>query len=461
MSASQFIIMAAVVIVGIIFIVAAQKFIFSSSEETEEYKYKAEGENIVSVLDRITKETAGYVSFIYYMDLCNISVKGGVLTYERNGIESSFHVSKEVKDVVLNDISSLCVMKSGNTITLNEECTCNFDSMCAPDECKEACPDCIGPNNVCIGDDFCNNNILENCENSIDCECDSGKCCPDSPDADRKGCSLIEALEKGEECWCDSQCDSELKCSYTTKNFKQYDKACCEEGKSWNGTDCIVPECGYPCEPGCIIPDSFDWRNYQGKNWLNPVRNQAQCGSCWAFSTVGAVEGTYNVEQNLPAANRDLSEQDLVSCDPASGGCQGYWPHLSIAYVKSSGICDENCFPYQDQNTGLSRKTNVPCSTKCSSASSNLWKITSFGAVSGDQNIKRALICDGPLSVTSMNWMHAITLVAYNDNQGVWTIRNSWGTGWGSGGYGNIPYKGHQYSDINGYVYYVDGVTFP
>lgn len=466
MPISEFMIIAAIVIVGLIFLVVAQKFIFSSSEQTKEYQYREEGQSLVSLLDRLSTETANYASYKQYINFCNITVDNGVLTYERNGIKNSFQVSKEVNDVYLKDISSICVSKNENGITIASDCTCNYDGLCTPAECKEPCEDCRGPRSQCIGDDFCNKNILENCQNSIDCKCESGVCCPGSPDSDGRGCTSGEnALKKkGEECWCDVQCESGLKCNPTTSTFKNYNKACCEEGKNWNGTDCIVPECGYPCEPGCIIPKSFDWRNYKGKNWLNPIRNQGRCGSCWTFSAVGTVEGTYNVEQNTPAANKDLAEQDLLSCS-GQGTCEGGLPWKALGYVKSSGACDESCFPYA--------AADISCS-RCSDVNSRLWKITNYGYVSGNDNIKRALICDGPLSVSSMNWGHAITLVGYDDNKQTWIIRNSWGllNGWRSNppgdpaiyyenGYGYVPYSGHKYSDIADNVYYSEGVTSP
>ena len=102
-----------------------------------------------------------------------------------------------------------------------------------------------------------------------------------------------------------------------------------------------------------------------------------------------------------------------------------------------------------------------------------------YGRVSSSiEEIKRSLICYGPLSVGSANWEHAIVIVGYDDNallpghsRGCWIIRNSWGTGWGNDldgddviddpGYGFIPYRGHSHSDIRDYVHYVIGVLAP
>ena len=461
MSSAEFFIMAGIILAGLIFFLIAQNFIFGEGNETKEYEYQADAQGLVSLINRISTEPASYFSYFQYISLSNITVKNNILTYEREGFQYSLQLPKGVNDIYLEETSSLCIVKSNEKITLSEECpVCNQDLICTPDECKEECPDCYSPAPICIGDDFCNEHIGENCENSIDdCPC-IDTCCPDSPDTDYNGCSQTSDLERGEECWCTNQCKAGLECNPTTSDFISYEKSCCDGGKAWNGTDCIVVECKYPCVTNCIIPEKFDWRDYQGSNWLNPVRNQGRCGSCWIFSAVGATEGTYNVENNLPAANEDLSEQDIISCGSGEG-CRGGFPHIALDYIQTSGMCDEACFPYQDQDTGIAVKTRVPCDSKCIDFNSREWTINSFQFVSGMENIKKALICQGPLSVGSNNWRHAIVLVAYDDDGEVWTIRNSWGIGWGNGGYGDIPYTGHQYSDISEYVYYVDGVIEP
>jgi len=60
-------------------------------------------------------------------------------------------------------------------------------------------------------------------------------------------------------------------------------------------------DCGGPCgacDPCTMnpLPATFDWRSFRGKNWLNPVKDQAQCGGCWAFSAAGVVEARYAIE---------------------------------------------------------------------------------------------------------------------------------------------------------------------
>jgi C1A family cysteine protease len=82
-----------------------------------------------------------------------------------------------------------------------------------------------------------------------------------------------------------------------------------------------------------------------------------------------------------------------------------------------------------------------------------------YGRVSSNiEDIKRALICHGPLSAYSITWHHIVVLVGYDDNNGHWIVRNNWGTSYGIGGYGTIPYTGHDYSDIRDSVYYASGL---
>jgi C1A family cysteine protease len=213
-----------------------------------------------------------------------------------------------------------------------------------------------------------------------------------------------------------------------------------ETGIDCGGTHC--PPCNR-CDLASL-PAQFDWRNYVT---LPPIKSQGSCGSCWAFSAIGAIEGTSLVEHG---STEDFSEQTMVSNCGCSGSCSGGWPHNVLKFVRNEGVPDEACFPYV--------ASNVACSF-CAGWQQRLWVIGYYGNVgSGIDEIKRALICHGPLSVCSEHWSHCIVLVGYDDSTGTWIIRNSHGTGYGTGGYGAIPYSGHSYSDIKNYVKYISGV---
>ena len=238
MGVSEFVLLATMILVGFLFFLIAQSFISQWSIETKRAAYRAEAERLVSFIQKVASEPSDYFSLYLPISPCNLSVEKGVLTYQKDGVKLSFLVP--VKDANLTQVSSVCIIKSKGNITLLEKCpACNFDSICTPDECLQDCVDCYGPNPACIGDEYCNRKIGESCENSIDCVCSRGVCCPRSPDADENGCSTTFNLKIGSECWCSSQCSEGLNCNPTTGNVS-YKYACCPDGKSWNGSDCII-----------------------------------------------------------------------------------------------------------------------------------------------------------------------------------------------------------------------------
>ncbi|MFZ2456361.1 MAG: C1 family peptidase [Candidatus Altiarchaeia archaeon] len=234
-------------------------------------------------------------------------------------------------------------------------------------------------------------------------------------------------------------------------------------------TSSTTRPCMGPCEEykkTKVLPAAFDWRAVNGVNYMTPVRNQADCGSCWAHGAMASMEGTYNVEQCKPS-NTDLSEQDLVSCAYGYNGlkgCGGGWANTAYSWMKIHNTVDEACFRY--------RASNVACN-RC--ANPGLWSISGYTTVANNINaLKAYLICHGPVAVTSLNWLHVITLAGWDDNSaickaqysgkaGCWIIKNSWGSINGmhptyhvyhQNGYGYIPYTGHAFSDILGTTTY-------
>jgi len=236
-------------------------------------------------------------------------------------------------------------------------------------------------------------------------------------------------------------------------------------------------DCGGRYCPPCnrcdlaMLPSQFDWRDYYT---FPPVRDQCysavlgiwrKCGSCWAHAALGTIEGTYVVQTGIIT---NLSEQYVI-CE-VRGDCGGGCPHDVLKYTRDHGIVDENCCPYLAANS--------PCD-KCADWEERLWWLHEYHRVSSNvEEIKRALICYGPISVGSENWRHAIVIVGYDDDvvlpgysPGCWIIRNSWGEGYGidldndgandDPGYGLIPYSGHSHSDIKNYAHYVIGVVPP
>lgn len=225
-------------------------------------------------------------------------------------------------------------------------------------------------------------------------------------------------------------------------------------------------------------PDSWDWRNVGGTNYVTSVKNQAGCGSCVAFGTIGAFEAVIKVNGGPMT---DLSEAHLFFC--GGGSCDDGW-YLSSAlnYLETSGAPDEGCFPYQDYQ--------MPCSDTCSDWQTRAKQIDGWGWVGGRDSIKNALVNYGPLVAQfsvyqdffdypdegiwsdniyshkygSLAGGHAITIVGYDNNPGgpgYWICKNSWGSAWGINGYFKMEYGECGIEDNVAYLdYHLEG-NFP
>lgn len=180
----------------------------------------------------------------------------------------------------------------------------------------------------------------------------------------------------------------------------------------------------------------FDLRR---ANAATGVRDQGACGSCWAFATHGAFEGSYRINN---AAVIDSSEQNTVDCSRFGRGCNGGW--WAFGDFLKKGNATEASYPYT--------ATDGRCNTKIP----RVYKATAWGYVDSSRQIptvaslKQALCRYGPLAVavnvTSLfqayiggvfnerdlsTVNHGVTLIGWDDTRGAWLIKNSWGTGWG------------------------------
>lgn len=196
---------------------------------------------------------------------------------------------------------------------------------------------------------------------------------------------------------------------------------------------------------------AIDWRE---KGYVNPVKDQKSCGSCWAFSTIGALEGAHFRSTGELIS---LSEQQLVSCDKATNnGCQGGMPGEAMDYVVKNGISLEGDYPYTAQDGS--------CSYSGGGVSFTSWRYINSNGDSGESVLLNALQNEGPISIVvnannawqsyrggilgvsqcpgSSSINHAVLAVGYGTDSGskYWTIRNSWGAGWGESGYIRMAY---------------------
>ncbi|RLC79520.1 MAG: hypothetical protein DRI61_07710, partial [Chloroflexi bacterium] len=220
---------------------------------------------------------------------------------------------------------------------------------------------------------------------------------------------------------------------------------------------------------------TFDWRDVNGGDWMTTVKNQASCGSCWAFADLGVIEARANIELNDPDFDLDLSEQHLVSACCPAGNCGGGDPLSAFFYIQENGVPVEDCFPYLADNSDCTPCTDwedgawtigdiyqvVPGTTEAYK-----WGLENYGpmVVALDAPDDMFYYTGGiyePLDGWSGTPNHAVVLVGYNDTGEYWIIKNSWGEGWGENGYGRVHYGDlEQYSDY-GFPLVVDNVSGP
>jgi cathepsin F len=207
-------------------------------------------------------------------------------------------------------------------------------------------------------------------------------------------------------------------------------------------------------EESDAVPDSWDWTT---KGAVTGVKDQGQCGSCWAFSTIANMEGVWFLAGK---ALTGLSEEQVVDCSTTDYGCEGGWPFWAMADMDaapySGGIDSEAAYPYtaEDGNSGscVFQASNVAATEKTYQNFCN----EQTNPCTMNQ-IQQLLVKNGPLSAcldaTPMQSYsggidnpqdcdptaidHCITLVGYGTQGGTpfWKIKNSWGTGWGESGY--------------------------
>jgi C1A family cysteine protease len=208
-----------------------------------------------------------------------------------------------------------------------------------------------------------------------------------------------------------------------------------------------------PAYDPSALPASFDWTT---KGAVTPIKNQEQCGSCWAFSTIGMLEGAWFLSGKSLTG---LAEQQLVDCSTQDYGCGGGWPFWALqdmlGSTYSGKIDTEGSYPYTAEDG--------TCAFASGTVGADYVNYTSYcteqTAACAETDMQNLLVNVGPLSAcldanpmqsytggvdnppdcTASQIDHCITIVGYGTDPtsglAYWRIKNSWGASWGESGF--------------------------
>lgn len=208
-----------------------------------------------------------------------------------------------------------------------------------------------------------------------------------------------------------------------------------------------VFRCGSYANANGTAPSSVDWIK---NGAVSSVKDQGQCGSCWTFSSTGAIEGAWAIAKGQLL---DLSEQQLVDCATGlpytSRGCNGGEMDDAFKYVMQNGQCSAGSYPYSAKSSNCLKCYPVAHITGCYDVKPNdqnsLKSAVSLNpvsvAISADTKIFQSYsggVITSSSCYTSLD--HGVLIVGYGNENGIdyWNVKNSWGNTWGENGYVKI-----------------------
>ena len=193
------------------------------------------------------------------------------------------------------------------------------------------------------------------------------------------------------------------------------------------------------------VPKNIDWRDHEA---VTPVKDQKKCGSCWSFSSTGAIEGSWSIKHKKLVS---ISEQQLIDCSRSYGdlGCYGGLMDNAFSYAIENGMCTEEDYPYTAHGHlchSCNKSVQIQgCVDIESGNQQQLKKAVSLGPVSvaieADQSIFQSY-SSGVIDSEDCgeNLDHGVLIVGYGveDDIPYWLVKNSWGESWGDEGYVKI-----------------------
>jgi len=213
------------------------------------------------------------------------------------------------------------------------------------------------------------------------------------------------------------------------------------------------------------LPESHDTRT-KWPNCVGAIRDQGNCGSCWAFGAIEAFEDRHCIVSGAGSVTFH-SPQALVDCDPGSFGCGGGWPVKAFEYIRDQGVPTETCYPYKarDGNCVATCKDGTPWVRR---------KSVSVHAYKSINDVKTCLFNNGPVetwfavyrdfltyksgvyapTTSQLLGYHATEVNGWGVENGVsyWISRNSWGKTWGDKGYFKIKAGTCQFDQLDHFV---------